>query len=287
MNHQAEPKKSDYLMLLPSLLPVLLIFVYPLIRGVMMTFQENGTSNFTMGNYIEFFTNPAYYETIFRTLALVIPAAFLELLIAFAITYYIRGKMKGKGIIAGLIIFPLTLGSLIIDMAIISFFKPTGWFNTILMQIGLIEEPIRLVYNYTGAFIACVILGVAFLATNFIGMMDSIDPNLEKASRSLGASEWVTFRRVFYPLIRGGVLRVFALNIIMQIGVYTSAVIVGNPASATRTFAVVAFEEAMRNFNYSMANTVAVVMAITQLAILGIVFALRKRGFTGSASTFK
>ncbi|MEM5591587.1 ABC transporter permease subunit [Niallia circulans] len=183
--------------------------------------------------------------------------------------------------------FPLTLGSLIIDMAIISFFKPTGWFNTILLQIGLIDEPIRLVYNYTGAFIACVILGVAFLATNFIGMMDSIDPNLEKASRSLGASEWVTFRRVFYPLIRGGVLRVFALNIIMQIGVYTSAVIVGNPASATRTFAVVAFEEAMRNFNYSMANTVAVVMAITQLVILAIVFALRKRGFVGSASTYK
>jgi putative spermidine/putrescine transport system permease protein len=195
--------------------------------------------------------------------------------------------MKGKGVIAGLIIFPLTLGSLIIDMGVIAFFSPTGWFNQFMMAAGLIEEPIRLAYSYWGSFIAIFILGVAFLASNFIGMMDSIDPNLEQAARSLGASEWVTFRRVFFPLIRSNVLTIFALNLIMQIGVFTSAIIVGNPASDTRTFAVVAFEEAMRNFNYSMANTVAMVMALTQLSVLLTIFAIRKRGYVGSASTFK
>lgn len=287
MNQQVATKKSDYLLLLPALLPILIIFVYPLIKGVLLTFQENGSTTFTMGNYVEFFTNPAYYDSIFRTLYLVVPAAILELIVAFAITYFIRGKMKGKGVIAGLIIFPLTLGSLIIDMAIIAFFKPTGWFNTIMINAGLIEEPFILVYNYWGAFIALFILGVAFLASNLIGMMDSIDPNLEQAARSLGASEWVTFKRVFFPLIKSNVLTIFALNLIMQIGVYTSAVIVGNPSSETRTFAVIAFEEAMRNFNYNMANTVAVVMAITQLVILGIVFAIRNRGYVGSANTFK
>lgn len=287
MNQQLQPKKKDFLLLLPALLPVVILFVYPLIQGIILTFQTNGESGFTLGNYIQFFTEPKYYETIFKTLYLVIPAAFLELIFAFAITYFIRGKMKGKGIIAALIIFPLTLGSLIVDMGIIAFFKPTGWFNQFLMGLGVIDEPITLIYNYWGAFIALFILGVAFLSSNLIGMMDSIDPNLEQAARSLGASEWVTFKRVFYPLIRSNLLTIFGLNMIMQIGVYTSAIIVGNPASETRTFAVVAFEEAMRNFNYNMSNTVAVVMAITQLLILMIIFALRKRGFVGSASTFK
>ncbi|MBS4209337.1 ABC transporter permease subunit [Bacillus sp. FJAT-50079] len=287
MNQQSIPRKSDYLLLLPALLPIVVIFVYPFLKGILLTFQENGDSGFTLNNYIRFFTEPVYYKTISRTLLLVVPAAFLELIVAFAITYFIRGKMKGKGIIAGLIIFPLTLGSLIIDMGIIAFFSPSGWFNQFMMSIGLIEEPIRIVYTYWGAFIALFILGVAFLASNFIGMMDSIDTNLEQAARSLGANEWTTFRRVFFPLIRSNVLTIFALNLIMQIGVFTSAIIVGNPASDTRTFAVVAFEEAMRNFNYGMANTVAIVMALTQLACLLIIFAIRKRGYVGSASTFK
>jgi putative spermidine/putrescine transport system permease protein len=288
MNQQPAARKADYLLLLPALIPVVVLFVYPLIKGILLTFQPNGgESGFTMENYVTFFTNPDYYMTIFRTLYLVVPAAIIELIVAFAVVYFIRGKFKGKGVIAGLMIFPLTLGSLIIDMGIIAFFKPTGWFNQFLMGIGLIDEPLRLIYNYWGAFIALFILGVAFLASNLIGMIDSIDPNLEQASRSLGASEWTTFRRVFYPLIRSNLLTIFGLNLIMQIGVYTSAIIVGNPASETRTFAVVAFEEAMRNFNYNMSNTVAVVMAATQLLVLMIIFALRKRGYVGSASTFK
>ncbi|WP_010648032.1 ABC transporter permease [Oceanobacillus massiliensis] len=287
MNPETATKKADYLLLLPAILPILFLFVYPLIKGVLLTVQTTDDGAFTLQNYITFFTEKDYFDTIFRTVMLVIPASIAELFVAFTICFFIRGKMRGKGIIGAMIIFPLTLGSLIIDMGIITFFRPSGWFNEMLMSIGLISEPIQLVYNYWGAFIAIFILGVAFLASNFIGMMDSIDPNLEIASRSLGASEWTTFKRVFYPLIRNNVLTVFGLNIIMQIGVYSSAVVVGNPASETRTFAVVAFEEAMRNFNYSMANTVAIVMAVTQISVLMIVFWLKKRGYTGSASTFK
>ncbi|RKQ32480.1 ABC transporter permease [Oceanobacillus halophilus] len=287
MNQEVFAKKRDYLLLLPSLIPLLLLFVYPLLKGFVMTFQQPETAGLTLANYVEFFTNSNYYDTIWRTLYLVVPASIIELFIAFGITYFIREKMRGGGIIAGLTIFPLTLGSIIVDMAVIAFFKPTGWFNTTLINMGLIDEPFTLVYNYAGAFIALVILGTAFIASNLVGMMGTIDPNLERAARTLGASRWVTFKRVFWPLIRSNVLTVFALNLIMQIGVYSTAVIVGNPASETRTFVVVAFEEAMRNFNYNMANTVAIVMGITQLLVLSIVFAIRKRGYIGSASTFK
>lgn len=287
MSKKEDMRKSDYLLLLPSVIPILFIFVYPLIRGIILTVQSDETGEFTLQNYIEFFTNPSYYETIYKTLILVIPVSLLELFAAFAITYFIRGKMRGKALISALLIFPLLLGALIVDMGVITFFRPSGWFNTLLINIGLIEEPIRLVYNYAGVFISLFILGVAFLASNFIGIMDLVDPNLEKASKSLGASDWTTFRKVFLTLVRNNVLTIFGLNMIMQIGVYTSAVIVGNPANETRTFAVAAFEEASRYFNFGMANTIAVVMAVTQLLILLLIHLLRKKGYTGAATTFK
>lgn len=139
MNQEVFVRKRDYLLLLPSLLPLILLFVYPLLKGFVMTFQEPGETTLTLSNYIEFFTNSNYFNTIWRTLLLVIPASIVELIIAFGITYFIRGKMRGKGIIAGLVIFPLTLGSIIVDMAVIAFFKPTGWFNTTLINLGIID----------------------------------------------------------------------------------------------------------------------------------------------------
>lgn len=285
--NSSRAKLGDVMLLLPSLLPLLVVFLYPFIKGILLTFQKNGETGFSLYNYYHFFTSSEYYPSIFRTLVLVLPDAIIEMIIAFAMAYFLRRNIKGKGVLNGLIIFPLTLGPLIIAVGMIDFFKPAGWFNQALMGLGIIHDPLRLLYNYWGAFIGLSILGISFMFSNLTGLMENIDPNLEQAARSLGASEWTVFRRVFYPLIRSGALTVFALNFIMQLAVFSTAVIVGNPASDTRVMTVVAFDDAMRNFDYNMASTVAMIMALIQALSLGIIFFIRKRGYIGSASTFK
>lgn len=280
-------KKSDYLLLLPSLVPLLLIFLYPFIKGVLLTFQKSGETAITLHNYFRFFTDDNFYMTIYHSVMLVLPAAILEVIIAFAMAYYLRNKLRGKQVLSGLIMFPLTLGPLIVAVGMISFFRPSGWFNQLLLSIGILNEPAQLLYNYWGTFISLLILGIAFMFSNLVGLMDTIDPNLEKAAGSLGANSFKTFTKVFFPLIRSGVLTVFSLNLIMQLAVYSSAIIVGNPAKDTRVFSVVAFEEAMRNFDYNMATTVAMIMAVTQFVFLGLIELIRRKGYVGNASTFK
>jgi putative spermidine/putrescine transport system permease protein len=282
-----QTKKGDILLLLPSLIPLLLIFLYPFLKGVLLTFQENGETAITLHNYIRFFTEKNFYLTIPRTIALVLPASLVEMVISFAMAYYLRKQRRGKSFINGLIVFPLTLGPLIIAVGMIDFFRPGGWFNEALIGMGILKHSAHLLYNYWGTFISLIFLGVAFMFSNLVGLMETIDPNLEKAAGSLGAGGWKTFTKVFFPLIRSGVLTVFSLNVIMQLAVYSSAIVVGNPASDSRVFSVVAFEEAMRNFDYNMATTIAMIMAFTQFISLGIIAFIRKRGFVGNASTFK
>ncbi|CAA7602619.1 Binding-protein-dependent transport system inner membrane component [Acididesulfobacillus acetoxydans] len=279
--------QKDTLLLLPSLLPLLLIFLYPLIQGILLTLHKNGEAGFTFYNYIQFFTVRDFSNTIFRTLVLVIPSSILEMTLAFAMAYHLRKPIRGKGLLNGLIMFPLTLGPLIVAVGMIDFFKPNGWFNLFLMHLGILHQPAQLLYNFWGTFISLTILGVGFIFSNLVGLMDSIDPSFEQAARSLGANGFQTFIRVFYPLIRSGVWNIFSLNVIMQLAVYSSAIIVGNPASSTRVFSVVAFEQAMQYFNYNMAETIAVIMAAVQFICLGVVHYIRKKGYVGSASTFK
>ncbi len=280
-------KVSDYFLLLPSLIPLFLIFVYPLLYGISLSFQEVGRQGWSLSNYIRFFENREFYDTIYRTLILVLPASIVQLIIAFAMAYFLRQKIKGKFILQTLIIFPLTLGSIIIAAGMISFFSPRGWLNQAILGLGLIDDPLRLLYNYWGTFIALCILGTAFLFSNFIGLMEKFDSNLELVARSLGANELTTFRQIFLPLVQSGVLSIYSLSLVIQLAVYPSAVLVGNPAHDTRVFSVVAFEQAKLHFNYNMAITIAVVMTVTQLICLRIVSFIRKKGYTGYAGTFK
>lgn len=264
---------ADFLLLFPSLLPLLLIFAIPFLDGLVLSLHKHGGHGWTLYNYILFFTKPSYYQTIYRTLVLVVPVTILETVAAFIMAYYLRRNFRGKQVVHGLIIFPLTLGPLIVAVGMIGFFSPTGWLNQALIGLGLVHRPVQLLYNYWGVFIALFILGVAFVFSNLTGLMETIDGNLEQTARSLGASEWTTFRRVFFPLIRSGTLTIYALDLIMQLAVYSSAMLVGNPASSGRVFTVVAFQEAMQNINYNVATTVAIVMAITQGVGLMIVYA--------------
>lgn len=287
MEKTTKGRMADYVLLLPSLIPLVLVFAVPFLDGLILTLHKNGSPGWTFYNYVRFFTDSNYYDTIFRTIVLVLPAAILEMIIAFAMAYFLRRNFRGKQIINGLIIFPLTLGPLIVAVGMIGFFGPKGWLSEGLMALGIVHGPVHLLYNYWGVFISLTILGVAFIFSNLIGLMDSIDPNLEQAARSLGAGEFTTFRRVFFPLIRSGTLSIFALDLIMQLAVYESAVLVGNPASDSRVFTVVALREAMEKFNYNMGTTVAVIMAVTQGVSLLVVMAIRKRGYVGAATSFK
>ena len=280
-------KFADYLLLLPSLIPLLLVFVYPFIKGILLTFHKKDETAWSLANYIRFFTQSDFYTTIYKTFLLVFPSSVLEMVVAFAMAYYLRKNIKGKAIISGLIIFPLTLGALIIAVGMVDFFKPAGWLNEGLLTMGIIHQPVHLLYNYWGAFIGLTILGISFMFSNLTGLMEGIDPSFEQAARTLGANDFTTFRKVFFPLIRSGVLTVFALNFIMQLAVFSTAILVGNPASTTRVMTVAAFDEAMKNFDYNMASTIAMIMALTQAISLGIIFFIRKLGYVGSASTFK
>lgn len=332
-------KKTDILLLLPSLIPILLLFVGPLIYSLMLSFTtpnltESGEAIYTdsqyeyqynvktnrfdqyddgeptgvelkpyeiksqpdlykesnrMGleNFKRFFTTKKYVVTIWNTLKLVIPASVVQFVLAFSMAYFLRGKIKGKLIYKTLIIFPLTLGSLIIAAGMTNFFSATGWFNSMLMALGIIDKPIKILYTYTGTFIALIIGGTPFLFSGFLPICTGIDSAIETAAKTLGASPWKAFIKVFLPLAMPSMLSIVSLNMVLNMATYPSAVLVGDPIGSTRLLAVAAFEEFQVNLDYNMAATISLVLTGCQLAIIGIISAIRKKMYTGYIGSFK
>jgi len=147
MDIQPRSRASFFLLLLPALVFILALFVYPFIYGMYLSLSyDDGT--FTFDNYIRFFTDEWDFNTIGTTLLISLPVTLFNVLAAIPLAYYMRRGVKGEKLITFFLIVPITLGTVLISEGMLSFMGPHGWLNQILMFVGLIQEPIQFTHNY-------------------------------------------------------------------------------------------------------------------------------------------
>ncbi|MBI2080272.1 MAG: sugar ABC transporter permease [candidate division NC10 bacterium] len=253
------------------------MFVYPFCYGVYLSLRPGkGEGGLSVANYLAFFLDPWQARTIWVTLSLAVPNTVLTVLLALTVAYVMRRGIWLERTITTLLVLPIALGTVLVAEGINGFYGPKGWLNQLLLMAGL-PDPIRLTHNYTGVMIALFVQHFPFCFLMLLGYISGIDPALEHAARVLGARPWDVFRRVLWPLIAPGAAIAFALVFVMNFGVFPSAVLVGQPAGATRTIAIAAYQQAFEHYDMSMASAIAVIMGAGQLVGLIIVLLLRGR----------
>jgi putative spermidine/putrescine transport system permease protein len=268
------------LLLAPALLGVLILFVYPFAYGVGLSFQPSHGGTF--GAYRDFFSDAYQRDTIWTTLRLSLPAALLNVAASVPIAYRMRGRFRGKRILTTVLVVPITLGTVLTAEGLLNFLGPTGWFNRVLMSIGLTDTPVRLTNNYWGVFFSLVITGFPFAFLLILSYLSGIDPTLERAAATLGAGWWQRFRRITLPLLAPGLATTFCLTFVLAFSVFPSAVLVGDPAGSTRVISIAAYHAAYEVYDYALASAIAVVMGIVELVVVGVVLGLRTLFYTGS-----
>jgi putative spermidine/putrescine transport system permease protein len=268
------------LLLAPALLAVLVLFVYPFAYGVGLSFQPSHGG--TLGAYRDFFSDAYQRDTIFTTLRLALPAALLNVAASVPIAYRMRGRFRGKRILTTVLVVPITLGTVLTAEGLLNFLGPTGWFNRVLLGIGLVGSPVRLTNNYWGVFFSLVITGFPFAFLLILSYLSGIDPTLERAAATLGAGWWQRFRRITLPLLAPGLATTFCLTFVLAFSVFPSAVLVGDPAGTTRVISIAAYHAAYEAYDYALASAIAVVMGIVELAVVAAVLGVRSLFYTGS-----
>ena len=269
--------------LLPALLVVLVLFIYPFIYGVALSLHPIGAAakGGMFGDYAAFFGDPRERQSIWNTLRLAVPVTVLDLLLALPLAYQLRRPMWGQRIITGILVVPMTLGTVLIAEGMIEFFGPAGWFNKTLMALHLTRMPVQLVHNYTGVFISLLIADFPAVFLILVGFASGIDPNLERAARVLGAGWWRRLTRIVLPLLAPGIAAAAALSFVATFSVFPSAVLVGEPAGTTRVIALAAWEAAYERYDYAQASAIAIVMAAIELIFVALVLMLRSRAYRG------
>ena len=267
------------LLVAPAALFMLLVFVYPFLYGLMLSFtpKEGGM----LANYITFFTTDNLWPTIGTTLKLAMPATLVNVGLAIPIAYQMRRKSGYQKLITTILVIPITLGTVLIAEGMLTYFGPRGWLSQTLQFFHLYDGPIRLTHNYWGVVISLVISGFPFVFLLILSYITGIDPVLARAAATLGASPWEQFRQIYWPLLIPGIAMAFCLAFVQAFSVFPSAVLLGAPQGPTRVISIAAYEAAFEQYDYSLASAIAMIMGFVQLIIVAFVLGLRKVFYRG------
>jgi putative spermidine/putrescine transport system permease protein len=271
------------LLLVPGVVLVVALFVYPVLYGLQLSFQPKGGGG-PFKNYQTFFSDSYLYDTIWITLRLALPAALVNVLASVPVAYRMRGHFRGKRLITTILVVPITLGTVLTAEGLIEYLGPVGWLNKVLLWLGVVDEPIRFVHNYWGVLFSLIITGFPFAFLLTLSYLSGIDPTLERAAATLGADWRRRFTRITLPLLAPGLAITFCLTFVLAFSVFPSAYLVGLPQGETRVISIAAYEAAFRDIDYPLGSAIAMIMAVVMLAVIGLVLAWRStlyRGATG------
>ncbi len=286
LSHRLAERGIDHSLwlLLPGVVFLIALFVYPLMYGLGLSFQPlKGTD--PLANYKAFFTDHLQRDTIGTTLRLSLPPALLNVLVSVPIAYRLRGRVRGKRALTTFLVVPITLGTVLTAEGMLKYFDPAGgWFNKTLFALHVTDpaHPWSLVGNYWGVAISLVISGFPFAFLLILSYLSGIDPSLEAAAATLGASPARRFRQVTLPLLAPGLAITFCLTFVLAFSVFPSAYLVGNPTSTTRVISIAAYEARSVEANDSKASTIAIIMALIELLVISFVLWGRGRLYRGS-----
>ncbi len=263
------------LLLLPAVVFALGLFVYPFLYGLGLSFTTGSGSPW--GNYQEFFSDPYLRGTIWLTVRLAVPAVLIILVTAMPLALAMRGAGRAKQAITVILLFPITIGTVLLSRGLLNFLGPAGWVNRFLLDTGLVDQPIQLTYNYWGVLFAIIITDFPLVFLLLLSYAGGIDPTYERAAAVFGASARQRFFRVTLPLFAPGLAITTSLAFVLAFGTFPSALLLGEPAGSTRTMGVAAYSEAFQQFDYPMAATVAMLMAGLELLVIVLILGLRSR----------
>jgi putative spermidine/putrescine transport system permease protein len=262
----ASPEGRLYLLVvLPALILLLILFVYPLWGIAVRSVYKAG---YTLDSYRQIVGVPVYLQVVGRTFRVSAYVTLACLLLGYPLAYVLAGaRPRVARLCLIVVVLPFFTSIIVRTYAWMVLLGRHGLVNQTLERLGLVDAPLGLLYNQGGVLVGMSYVLLPFMVLTLYSVMKGIDPALTRAAHSLGASRWQAFRRVFLPLslpgVAGGTLLVFILGL----GFFITPALMGGPGDVM--IAMLIEREVEFTLNWSFASALAMILlALTLVGFL-------------------
>jgi spermidine/putrescine transport system permease protein len=203
--------------------PMAIILAYSLLtRGP----YGGVTDAWTLENYVRLF-DPLYFAILFRTLVLAISATVLCLVLGFPLALFISRAGTRKNLYLQLVMIPFWTSFLVRTYAWMFLLRDTGLINSALIAMGVIREPLPLLYNNGAVLLGLVYSFLPFVVLPLFATLERLDKGLLEAAADLGARPFETVTRVVIPLCAPAFRAGAVLTFIPSLGAYLTPDLLG------------------------------------------------------------
>ncbi|MGF1528774.1 MAG: ABC transporter permease [Candidatus Competibacterales bacterium] len=272
-----------YLLSGPALLLYLGLFAAPLFMTFLLSFYSFDfyggiTPGFSWANYWEVLRDSYFHEIFFRTFAMALGVTAICVLIG-APEAYILTRMANpwKSIFLLVILGPLLISVVVRTLGWALLYGRDGPINQALMGLGLVTEPVSLMFTTTGVVIALVHVLVPFMVLAVWTALQKVDPATEKAALALGASSFTVLRRIVLPQAMPGILSGSLIVFALAASAFATPSILGG--RRLKVAATATYDEYLNTLNWPLGAAIAVVLLIANIAVITAYSRLVERRF--------
>jgi len=255
-----------WLMIAPAAVLLGVFLLVPYLNIVLMSFRPPATGapygpGLTLDNYQRALTDGYYLGQLGSTLWIALLTTAATLLVGFPIAWQLaRSRSRWRPVLYGIVLSPLLVGIVVRSFGWTILLGNNGVINKAARSLGLTLAPLPLMYNTLGIVIALTHVFLPFMILPIMAALQTIDPALEAAGRSLGATRRVAFRRIVLPLALPGIQSGCILVFVLALSAYVTPVLIGGMRVKTMTLTVV--DTLTDAFQWPLGSALALMLSV-------------------------
>lgn len=266
--HRTGMKKSFggtyWLLILPALVLMVAFYILPVLSILVISVTEPEPG---FGNYALLATSGPLHRVLATTARICVITTVVTLLLGYVVAYGLaHARPAMRGMIFFGVILPLWVSVLVRAFSWVTILRREGLLNNALLEVGIIEEPLRLLFNEFAICIGMIHYMLPYAILPLYANMRGIDRRLISAARGLGASRPTAFRRVFLPLSLPGVISAGMLVFIFSLGFFVTPAILGG--GRTRMIAEYMSWLILDRLYWGPGTMIATMLVLTVFALL-------------------
>ena len=274
------------LFLLPLFVLVVVLIVYPFYRAIWLSFTDKlvGYPERFVGfkNYLYLLNEDTFRAVIRNSLVFTVGSVALKILSGLAMALVLNSIWRWRNLFRGLFLLPWITSTVIIALTwrwMFDAFPGRGFFNSVLMDAGLLSHPVAFMASPEGAMLAVIVAnwwrGFPFFGVSYLAGMQSIPLDLYEAAAVDGAGAWRRFWHITLPGLKHVMIVTILLSFIWTINDFNIVYVMtrGGPGTATQVFATYSYEVAFNQLRWGRGVTVSIFLV--PVFIVGIVLISR------------
>jgi putative spermidine/putrescine transport system permease protein len=275
MAHQVDgsTKARPYMLSGPALIMYMALFLVPLIMTFLLSFNSFDmnrggiVSEYSLANYFEVLSDSYFHKIFLRTLVMSLLVTVFCALLGTPEAYILhRMSSPWKSICMLAILGPLLVSVVVRTLGWAILIGSNGVINQFLLATGLIDQPVKLMFTTTGVVIALVHVLIPFMVLSVWASLQKLDPQVESAGQSLGATPFTVLRRIVIPQIMPGVLSGSVIVFALTASAFATPSILGG--RRLKVVATTAYDEYLGTLNWPLGAAIAILLLIANVIII-------------------